>query len=268
MINRSYIDNGASGQIHLARSSSSTPRVLLLHQTPRSWDEYREVMELLEEKFSLVAMDLPGMGASSSVGREPMIEDYSRAAIRVVEKLVNEPLIVCGHHTGGVVAMDMAAKRPDLVQSLVLSSTPWIDEKARERRAGKTSIDSVSPSPSGDHLVDLWQQRRPYYPENIDYLSRFLASALAAENPEHGHKAVSQYKMELTAPEIKCPVLLVEHSKDPFAVKSTAQLKRAFPQAAIEQIADGMVPLEVTASKFAEILSSWVSRQPITRIQT
>ena len=38
--------------------------MLLLHQTPRSWDEFREVMTALQDRLHLLAIDLPGMGAS------------------------------------------------------------------------------------------------------------------------------------------------------------------------------------------------------------
>ena len=34
------------GEIHLAEAGSGRP-VLLLHQTPRSWEEYRDVLPLL-----------------------------------------------------------------------------------------------------------------------------------------------------------------------------------------------------------------------------
>ena len=70
MIKKQYIDNGLGGQIHLAeagRKSSNTVSILLLHQTPRSWDEFKEVMHLLGPEHHLIAMDLPGMGASSPV---------------------------------------------------------------------------------------------------------------------------------------------------------------------------------------------------------
>ena len=38
------------GRIHVAMAGSGFP-VLLLHQTPRSWDEYRDVLPLLGSRF-------------------------------------------------------------------------------------------------------------------------------------------------------------------------------------------------------------------------
>ena len=44
------------GRIHAAICGSGFP-ILLLHQTPRSWDEYRDVLPLLGRGFRAIAMD-------------------------------------------------------------------------------------------------------------------------------------------------------------------------------------------------------------------
>jgi pimeloyl-ACP methyl ester carboxylesterase len=45
--------------------------VLLLHQTPRSWDEFRDVLPLLGRSRRAIAIDLVGFGDSS---RLPLAE--------------------------------------------------------------------------------------------------------------------------------------------------------------------------------------------------
>jgi len=264
MIRRSYIENGLGGQIHLAEAgkpSSVHPTILLIHQTPRSWDEFREVMTILKSDCHLIAMDLPGMGASSSISNNPTIEDYSKVAEKVVEHFGSKPMTICGHHTGAAVAIQLAASKSDYVASLVLSSAPWLNPNIRSERSRKTPIDTTHATRDGFHLMDFWRQRSPYYPDEVDYMNRFVADALKAVNPAEGHLAVGQYKMELAVPKVTCPVLLVEHMKDPFAIKHTPHLRADFPHAALEQVSNGQVALEVTASKFATILSNWVFRQ-------
>jgi pimeloyl-ACP methyl ester carboxylesterase len=256
MLRRSYIiGNDAGEQLHLVEAGQG-PAVLLIHQTPRSWDEFREVIELLAPAAHLVAMDLPGMGASSPEAA-PSIENYAAAAARVIEHIDRGPIVVCGHHTGGVVAIELAATRPDLVASLVLSSTPWVDAAAREKRAKKAAIDTVDPA-SGDRARDLRCQREPYYPQLGGYLDRFVCDALKAIDPATGHRAVGQYRMERAAPQIDCDVLLVEHGQDPFARDHTVELARALPKAVVRKIANGWIPLEATAPQFAAILRDWL----------
>ena len=263
MIKKQYIDNGLGGQIHLAeagRKSSNTVSILLLHQTPRSWDEFKEVMHLLGPEHHLIAMDLPGMGASSPVSDIPTIEDYAQSAAKVIRHFGGDPMTICGHHTGGVVAIELAARAPELVSSLILSSTPWLDPDIRLERSGKTPVDTAVITRDGAHLIDYWQQRSPYYPDKTEYMSRFISDALKSSDPAEGHIAVGQYQMEKAVSKIQCEILLIEHMKDPFASKHTAQFKANFPHAMIEHIPGGHVALEVTAVEFSALLHKWVNR--------
>ena len=259
LIHRRYIDNEHGGQTHLAEKGDGSG-VLLLHQTPRSWDEFHEVLDILGDNFHAIAMDLPGMGASSKWNKNASIEDYASAAAQVIESLESGPVDVIGHHTGGVVAIELASAYPQLVKSLVLSSTPYIDEQVRIQRASKTPIDTVIPTADGSYLVDLWQQRQPYYPEGFKYLQRYISSALLQKDPSEGHQAVSRYKMEDSVNKVQCPVLIIEHQQDPFTVNHTAAIRRAFPNSELECIPEGGVALEATAKEFSHIVQKWLER--------
>ena len=260
MIERFYIPDGQSGQIHYAVAGRG-PTILCLHQTPRSWDEFREVMEYLQDDFQIIAMDLPGMGASSAPLKTASSETYARASIDLIKSVVSGALIVCVHHTGGAVAHECAAREHELFDGLILSSTPWVDAAEREARRSKTPIDTISRTRQGDHLLDLWQQRSDYYPAGPEFLDRFLADALAATSPTEGHLAVGRYEMEASTPQIKCPVLIVEHSLDPFASKHTGRLQNAFPEASVSRIPEGRVPLAATARQFADLVRTWAHKQ-------
>ena len=62
MIERSFV-RIKSGLVHVAACGAGRP-ILLLHQTPRSWDEYREVLPLLGARYRAIAMDTVGFGDS------------------------------------------------------------------------------------------------------------------------------------------------------------------------------------------------------------
>ena len=260
IVRRQYIDGPGGGQIHLAEAGQGQS-ILLLHQTPRSWDEFHEVMLALASGYHPSAMDLPGMGSSDLVGSEASIERYADAAAAVIQHFGGAPMTVCGHHTGGVVAVALAANRPELVSSLVLSSTPMIDAPERQRRLGKVPIDSAESCRTGEYLLALWQQRSPYYPAETAYLHRFMCDALRTASPAAGHHAVSTYRMEAAVPKVRCPVLVVEHQRDPFASLHTARLVAALSGARLERIPEGQVALEVTAREFSKIISHWLDSQ-------
>ena len=108
-----YVDS-SFGQLHYAQQGSGEA-ILLLHQAPRSWDEFREFIPLLADDFRVVAMDMPGYGNSAPVPGPQTIETYARGAWELLDTLGVDRVTVIGHHTGAAVALEMAASRPERV---------------------------------------------------------------------------------------------------------------------------------------------------------
>src|SRR3954451_19202298 len=105
------------GRIHVATAGAGFP-VLLLHQTPRSWDEYRDVLPLLGRNFRAIAMDTLGFGDSDAPAADPSIEVWASSAFALLDALGEKEFAVVGHHTGAVIAAEMAAAAPDRVSAL------------------------------------------------------------------------------------------------------------------------------------------------------
>ncbi len=115
-IRRRFADT-PEGQIHYAMAGQGKP-ILLLHQTPRSWDEYREVLPILGENHWAIALDIVGFGDSYTLNREGTIEEYAKGVIAFLNAMSIPRTSIVGHHTGGVVAIEVAATHPDRVNSL------------------------------------------------------------------------------------------------------------------------------------------------------
>src|SRR5256885_15766632 len=103
-ITRAFVRTRA-GVIHYAACGQGAP-VLLLHQTPRSWDEYREVLPLLGRTHRAIAMDTIGFGASAPVA-EHRIETYAAAVVEFLDALGLDRTTLAGHHTGGALAIEV-----------------------------------------------------------------------------------------------------------------------------------------------------------------
>jgi pimeloyl-ACP methyl ester carboxylesterase len=259
-VRRSFVDTPA-GQIHVAECGSGCP-VVLLHQTPRSWDEYREVLPLLGSSCRAIALDTIGMGSSAPVTATHSIEHYAQVAGWACDALGLTQIALVGHHTGGVIALELCAARPELVERLVLSSTPWVDAASRERRLSRPPIDHVDVDPNGSHLTTLWGRRQGFYPsDRPDLLHRFVRDALSVADPEAGHLAVGRYRMEDRVGRITCPTLCIGHAADPFAFGELHELADRIPTATTAIIEGGMVPLEYTASDFAALVAAFVAEE-------
>ncbi len=125
MVTRAFLDTPA-GQLHYRTAGRGTP-VLLLHQTPRSSDEYRDVLPLLAGEFRAIALDTVGFGDSYRPAGPYTIEGFARGALDLLDGLGIARAAVVGHHTGAVIAAELAAAHPDRVERLVLSNSPYVD---------------------------------------------------------------------------------------------------------------------------------------------
>ena len=233
------------GQMHYATCGDvQAPAVLLLHQTPRSWAEYRAVLPLLGASCRAIAMDTAGFGESDPVPM-PSIEAWAEAAAQLLAVLHIERCHVVGHHTGGVIAVELAARHASRVGALVLSSTPFTNPAFRAARAQRPAIDAVEPSADGSHLARLWRQRQGFYPaDRPDLLHAFVLDALKVRGDlEAGHRAVAAYRIEDRIASIQQPTLVIRATDDPFAAPHAADWLAHLPQAQVVDIAGGTVPL-------------------------
>jgi pimeloyl-ACP methyl ester carboxylesterase len=251
------------GQIHYAMAGQGKP-VLLLHQTPRSWDEYRDVLPLIGKKYRAIAMDTVGFGDSYKPEKKASIEEYAQGVIGFLDAMSIDRASIIGHHTGGVIAVEVAASYPERVDRLVLSSTPYVDAEDREQRKTRPPIDEVEFKEDGSHLSELWQRRMPFYPKNRpDLLTRFVIDALkVGERMEEGHRAVSKYKMEDKVHLVKAPTLVLAGTEDPFSFPRMKPLSDSIKGSKTAIIKGGMVPMvDQMPEEFARVVIAFLGEK-------
>lgn len=233
--------------VHYAECGDGDETVLLLHQTPRSWNEFRDVLPLLGRRRRAIAMDTVGFGDSSPLpAEENSVEAWAEVALALLDALGVERAHVVGHHTGAVIGIQLAGSAPERVRSLVLSSSPFDDPESRARqRTSRAVADDAERSADGSHLLELWRIRAAFYPEgDVDLLERFMVDALkAGPLAAEGHRIVAAYEIQDAVARIRCPVLLLGATADPYAYPTLERLRAALPDAQVDEIEGGMVPL-------------------------
>lgn len=253
------------GQLHYV-SMGEGPILLLLHQTPRSHDEFRELQPLLAQGRRVIAMDMLGFGMSAPLPAPQRIEQFAAGAFALLDALGVSSVDVLGHHTGAVVALEMAASAPDRVRTLILSSTPWTGPEYRSRHATTTPVDDVPQADDGSHLTELWRIRQPYYPVGCpDLLDRFVRDALAVD-PAEGHRACGRYVMEDRVGLVTAAVLLVGSSADPFGMRDLPVLHERLANTEVKVVEYGTVcVMEQSPREVAALVSEWLGVQRVAR---
>jgi pimeloyl-ACP methyl ester carboxylesterase len=258
------------GQLHYAEAGEGTP-VILLHQTPRSWDEFREVLPLLGRTHRAIAMDMYGFGVSAKpeAGTPQTIEQYADGALALADALGIDRFVVMGHHTGSFVASEVAAKAPGRVLAAIMSAGEYADAHFREsstkamhgevEQSAAGDVDVAPVQEDGSHLVVLWGKRYPLYPQGRpDILNRYIRDALApGVDPAEGHLACGRYVMEDRVEHVTAPVLLLANTADPVSYPHTRTLAGAYTNAAsvdVVEIEGGTVA--VMEQKTTEVVAA------------
>ena len=98
---------------------ADSPSIVFVHGTRLSRAVWRAQMDELRDAYRVVALDLPGHGALA--GRTFTVTAAADEVARVIDAAAGGRAVVVGLSLGGYVAMDLAARRPELVRGLVLS---------------------------------------------------------------------------------------------------------------------------------------------------
>jgi pimeloyl-ACP methyl ester carboxylesterase len=244
-IKRAFADT-PNGQIHYMEVSGVGRPLLMLHQTPRSSDEFLEVLPLFGTRFRAIAMDTVGFGNSHKLDKNnPTVEDYASGVIDFLDAMGIKKTHLLGHHTGAVIAIEVAVSHPERVDKLVLSACPFMDEEKRHTQEGKPVMDADEEKEDGSHLISLWQRRRSFYPKGrTDLLRRYMIDALLADgNRTRGHAAVREYRLEDKYGKITQPTLLIVGTEDPYSSPVMEKISQRIKGSKTHPIVGGTVPL-------------------------
>ncbi|MEM8869344.1 MAG: alpha/beta hydrolase [Pseudomonadota bacterium] len=106
-------------------TAGSGPPLVLLHGYPQTHVMWHRIAPRLAERFTVVAADLRGYGASSKPPGGPQHAAYSKRAMaadmaQVMTTLGHRSFHVCGHDRGGRVAHRLALDFEDRVERLAV----------------------------------------------------------------------------------------------------------------------------------------------------
>jgi pimeloyl-ACP methyl ester carboxylesterase len=205
-----YLDYGAP---------SAAPLVML-HGGAWRWQEFLSLIPTVGQRWHVHAVDLRGNGKSGWVSGEYRLKDFAQDNAEFVARL-SAPAVLVGHSIGGVIALMVAARRPDRTRALIIEDVPlrldnyrtivnssrdmfarWLDLKNKAQSEQDLSL----------QLADAYKA----YPGITSAWIMFFAGCLWHLDPTffdvllHDFQGfVDGYDYEDILAKIKCPVLVL-----------------------------------------------------------
>ncbi|HET6706056.1 alpha/beta hydrolase [Amycolatopsis sp.] len=217
------------GALRYLKAGSGAPLVLL-HTVRTQAEHFRALIPLVADRFTVYALDLPGMGYSEIVPGASYDEPAMRAGVeRLLTELDLEDATLFGESMGAVLALTTAADLPDRVRRVIaVNAYDFRGGIARSGLLARAVVTGVRAPGAGpliagvepkaalrkilrgglgdktalreDYVAELLQVgRRPGYPAVARGVYRNLPSLIAAR---------SRY------PEVKAPIHLVYGERD------------------------------------------------------
>jgi len=109
--------------LHFVRGGLG-PAVILLHGFPEDWYAYHRVMPLLAKQFTVVAVDLRGIGGSSATADGYDAANMAEDVHQLAEHLHLDHVYVVGHDIGGMVAYAFVRRYSETSRGVMMLDIP------------------------------------------------------------------------------------------------------------------------------------------------
>jgi pyruvate dehydrogenase E2 component (dihydrolipoamide acetyltransferase) len=260
-------------QVHalLAGPADARETILFLHGLGGSQSRWASVLGDFANEYRIVALDLPGHGASDKP--DPSAFDYSIPTLatmvgEVIEQLDLSPAVIVGHSLGGAIALHLALERPKLVRALALVNSaglgPEVSGELLDRAEAEPSREEARKT-----LELFFEDQRFVLERGIDemYASRSARGAAAAVKalaasafPRSGQAAGYLDRLG----ELEAPVIVIWGERDRVLPASHAVAANAALPTSWLEIVEGVghIPQVEAAPEFAAVVNRWLAALP------
>jgi pimeloyl-ACP methyl ester carboxylesterase len=258
----------------------SGPPLVFVHGLGGSWTNWLENICAFADDHRVVALDLPGFGASDSPREKVTIPGYSAVLDALCQRLGIAGAAFAGSSMGGLVCADLALRTPERVERLCLTSAAGL---SIQKLGLEHVLRAIAPL---ERVIAFYgglvAARAPLIARRRGL--RKLALALFVAHPERlppplvaeliagagrpgllpGLRALSEYPIRERLGEIACPTLIVWGERDRLVpVADASEFERRIPDARKVIYPDtGHLPMLERPACFNEDLRAFLEEQP------
>ena len=256
------------------------PPLLFVHGLSGCWQNWLENMPFFARTHRVVAVDLPGFGASPMPPGEISISGYARFLEGLCEALSIDAAAVVGNSMGGFIAAELAISSPQRVERLMLVSAAGISAEHLHRdgiMAGARVVAGVATATAARHE---WFARRPglrklalrFVVRHADRLSAPIAHELMSGSGKPAFlpamEGIMAHPISRRLPQIACPTFVVWGEDDRvIPVRDAQRFGELIADVRVEVLPDtGHVPMLERPGRFNALLEAFLEEGPGERV--
>ncbi|MGK2936877.1 MAG: alpha/beta fold hydrolase [Solirubrobacteraceae bacterium] len=256
------------------------PTVVFVHGLGGSWQNWLENLLPFATDHRVIAVDLPGFGASPLPREQITIPRYAALLDRLFGLLDIDAAAVVGNSMGGLIAAELALRHPHRVERLVLVSAagltpadrynPHVFATFKRLERGLQHVSSHAATRAED-LARRKRLRRAAL-SVVAAAPELLPCALVAEQIKGAGKpgfmpaseALLTYPIRDRVAEVACPTLVVWGTRDRLVpVKDASEYEALIPDARkVVYKRTGHVPQLERPARFNTDLRAFLEEQP------
>ncbi len=252
----------------------SGPPLLFVHGLGGSWTNWLENIPHLARTHRVVAVDLPGFGASPRPRGEISITGYGKVLDELCDALEIERTAVVGNSMGGFIGAELTIAFPTRVEKLVLVSAAGISSESQRREplltaTKRTEFAAAWFATRSDALVRRPRLRRLLAQHVVRHPERLPAPLMAelvrgAGTPGFvdALDALLGYEIRERLARIECPTLIVWGRNDWIVPPRDAkEFERLIPRSRRVMLDDtGHVPMLERPARFNALLEEFLAQ--------
>lgn len=222
------------------RRDTLAPTVVLVHGIGMSHRSFARSQRALSRAHRTVAVDLPGFGGLSSVGRRLEIAELADVVMRAVRSRGIHESVLVGQSMGAQVVVEAALRHPDEVLSVVLVG-PVVDDR-------RASLVRLALALARDGLVEDVRMNAVLLTDYLRSVRQYLREL----------RPMLRYPMRHAVAALRVPVLVVRGTRDPIARSDwAARLIRSARRGALVELYGAHHVQEHQPVAFAELVDEF-----------
>ncbi len=270
------VEVGGRRMRYVEMGEGEGPPVVLVHGLAGNWQNWLENIPRLAAERRVLALDLPGFGASEKPADGVSLPGYGRAVDGLCERLELGEVALVGNSMGGFVTAETAIQFPGRVERLVLVSAAGITSSNLRREPvmawGRAAMMAGSRGAAEKRMaVQRPRLRQLVFSTIIRHPSLIGAEMLWEMSQGAGRsvfraalEAILDYDFRDRLRDIRCPTLVVWGEEDMLVpVNDAGEYERQIPEARKVVLADtGHVPMIERPRTFNDCLLEFLREPP------